>query len=357
MFAQSDRMRIISALFFSGKVRRKFYLKLAAMTENGLGLNDALETMHERLARKSNPQRVIFSEALLRMQGGASLADAFYGFIPDAEYMLIKSGVDGGDLPNALELTCGLIEAKQKIVKAIVEALSYPILLCSLLLIFMLVLAHYVVPQLSLIVDPAGWRGAAATLYSAALFIASPSGGLLLCGVAGSLASILSTFPYFTGKLRVKCDKLPPWSLYRLIQGSIWLFTLATMLKANVQLSVVLDDMLESSKRNRWLTERIYAFRAQLNLGKSLGEALDDSGFEFPDKEIVEDLVIYSTLPGFDARLYSIAQQWLAEGIDHIKGQCKILNYALLFQILAVLCSIALAVSSLQQQLSPSVQY
>ena len=355
MFAQADRLRLIASLFFSGKTRRKFYLKLAAMTENGLGLNDALENMQKRLARKHDPLHLLLSEALVRMQSGASLADAFQGFIPDAEYMLIKSGVDGGDLPNTLELTCGLIKAKEKIITAIVQALSYPALLCSLLLVFLLVLSQFVVPQLALIVDPTRWEGGAATLYSVAVFIGTPSGIIMLCGMAGGFIATMTTLPHFTGRLRVKCDKLPPWSLYRLIHGSIWLFTLATMLKANVQLSVVLDDMLESTKRNGWMLERIQAIRAQLNLGKSLGEALDDCGFNFPDAELVEDLLIYSTLPGFDTRLYTIAKQWLEQGIERIKTQCKILNFALLIAIIALLCGIALAVSSLQQQLGHSM--
>ncbi|SHJ06438.1 type II secretion system F family protein [Halodesulfovibrio aestuarii] len=355
MFAKADRLRIIAALFFSGKKRCKFYQKLAAMTENGLGLNDALESMQRRLERKHDPQHLLLSEALVRTQSGDSLADAFHGFIPDAEYMLIKSGVDGGDLPNALELTCGLIDAKEKIVSAIVQALSYPVLLCSLLMVFLLVLSHYVVPQLSLIVDPESWRGGAAILYSVAVFISSPTGVLFLISTFGAVVLSMATLPHFTGKLRIKCDKLPPWSLYRLIHGSIWLFTLATMLKANVQLSVVLDDMLESSKRNRWMSERIQAIRAQLNLGKSLGEALDDSGFNFPDEELVEDMLIYSTLPGFDSRLYTIAKQWLEQGIDRIKAQCKALNFGLLIAILTTLCGIALAVSSLQQQLGQSM--
>ena len=86
-----------------------------------------------------------------------------------------------------------------------------------------------------------------------------------------------------------------------------------------------------------------------------VSEALDDCGFNFPDAELVEDLLIYSTLPGFDTRLYTIAKQWLEQGIERIKTQCKVLNFALLIAIIALLCGIALAVSSLQQQLGHSM--
>ncbi|MCT4533762.1 type II secretion system F family protein [Halodesulfovibrio sp.] len=355
MLASANKLRLAAFLFFGSKVRRKFYLRLAAMTENGLGLNDVLEVMQQRMKRKRNPLHLILTEALERMQSGGSLADSLQGFIPDAEYMLIKSGVDSGDIPNALELACGLIDAKQKIVTAITKALSYPALLCGLIVLFLLVVTRYVVPKLSLIVDPTQWKGSAAVLYSVALFVNSPIGVLTLCAFLGLIATMLATLPHFTGKARIVCDKLPPWSLYRLILGSIWLFTLATMLKANVQLSVALDDMLLSAKRNGWLAERIEAIRAQLNLGKTIGEALDDSGFQFPDEELVEDLLIYAALPGFDARLYSIAEQWLEQGIERIEVQCKAINGGFLVIMLGILCGIGLAVTSLQQQIGHSM--
>ena len=344
-------LSIQTGLFFGANARLKFYQKLGAMVRNGIGQQATLKLMQKRLADRNKPMQHILAEAHIRMLNGATLSAAFEKLIPDEEYMLIKSGVDSGDVPNALELCCNLIKLKQKIIAAVRKSIGGPALLFSLVIILMLIVSRYVVPQLSLISDPTSWRNEAAMLYQFARFVDSPVGFIFFSCLTIVVMLVFATLPYFTGTVRIKLDKIPPWSVYRLIHGSIWLFTLATLLKANVLLNNVIEDSLNSPQVTRWLRERLQAVHAQLAIGKNLGEALVDCEYDFPDEELNEDLLIYASLPQFHSALYAISKEWLEDGIERIETTCKTLNISLIAVVAIFTGFIVLSVNSLQNQL------
>lgn len=348
---QSLPLSIQTALFFKTNARLRFYKKLSAMIRNGMGQQATLKNMQKRLEDRHKPMQHILAEAHTRMLNGATLAAAFEKLIPDEEYMLIKSGVDSGEVTNSLELCCDLIKMKQKIGTAVWKALSGPAILISLIIMLMLVVSRYVVPQLSLFSDPNAWTGGAAMLRQFAMFIDSPVGLFLLGGFILALVGVLATLPYFTGPLRIKLDKIPPWSVYRLVHGSIWLFTLATRLKANALLNNTIEESLNSPQISKWLQERLQAIHAQLAIGKTLGEALVDCGYDFPDEELNEDLLIYASLSEFYSALYTIAKEWLETGIEWIEKTCLSINICLFVVVGMFVGFIVLSVTSLQNQL------
>ncbi len=100
-------------------------------------------------------------------------------------------------------------------------------------------------------------------------------------------------------------------------------FTLATLLQANVQIAHALDAMLEMPGTSPWLKERIRGVKVRLQLGKNFGQALDEAGHDFPDREIIDDLLVYSKLPGFERRLHLIAEEWLQSGLERAKLRPK----------------------------------
>ncbi|WP_430735321.1 type II secretion system F family protein [Halodesulfovibrio aestuarii] len=351
MWSPDLNLKLAVLLSFRHNTRRNLYEKISAMVRNGLGLEATLLLLQKRAAKRNSWNTIILREAHSRMLTGGTLATAFEGNIPDEEYMLIKSGVDSGEIPHSLELCSKLIKQKQKIKTAVQEAISYPALMLSLLTLLLLVVSRFVVPQLGLISDPSTWNGEAALLYQVSRFIDSPAGIIILGAMFCSMIAVFATLPTFTGKVRVVCDRFPPWSIYRLIHGAIWLFTLATLLRASVQLNTILEDTMNSSQSSAWLKERLKAVHAQLAIGKNLGQALADSGYQFPDKDLIEDLYVYASLPGFHERLYSIAEEWMAAGIERIKQICKLINLILMLNIGMFTGLIILSINSFQQQL------
>ncbi|SDK77758.1 Type II secretory pathway, component PulF [Maridesulfovibrio ferrireducens] len=346
---------LLAKLFFKQKERIRIYRKLSAMTRHGVSVAESLTYLEERYAKIYSPLTPVLTEVSARINSGNKLHEALQGFIPAEESMLIQSGVNSGKLCEALELSVKLIKAKLKIISSMWKALSYPCLLICALITLLLVLSRYVMPRLTEISDPARWQGSAQTLYQVTKFIDSTAGTLFLAGVVVSFLVSLATLKIWTGKIRVRFDNVPPWSFYRLITGSLWLFTLSTMMESGIQLSLAMNDMLTTPNSSPWLKERMHSIKAQLNLGKGLGQALDDSGYQFPARTIIEDLRVYSKLPGFDSQLKLIAEEWLDEGMETIKVQAKVINMACIIGIIFMISNIVLAMTSLQQQLGQNI--
>jgi type II secretory pathway component PulF len=340
---------------FDARLRARVYKKMAAMTGHGIGVVTCLEYQQRQFAKRRHPAALVLRETLESINAGHRLDTALQQYIPPTEAMLIGSGLSSGNLGQALELCVQIIEARRKIVANMVQALSYPALLSLLFVILLVVLSRMVVPQLAGILDPSVWQGGARILYQVAVFVDSTP-GIITFVCLGTIAFLsLATLPLLTGGFRTILDRIPPWSFYRLIIGTLWLFTLSTLLQAGVQLTHAVDDMLERAETNRWLRERLMAMRSQLNIGNDLGGALENIGFDFPDQELVDDIRIYATLPDFDQQLQSIAVQWLEESMLRISAQAKVINTACISGIIALLIGLGMAVSSLQQQLGQHV--
>jgi type II secretory pathway component PulF len=311
----------------------------------------ALELLRDRYAARKHPLSGLFAAVIHDLNTGRSLDEAFYPWVPHEEIMLIRGGHRGNNLPAAFLDCVSLIEARQKITGNIVSALAYPVMLLAMFIILLLVVAFYVIPELSAITDPSAWTGAAALLYLASQFVASLAGLIILTSVIVMFTASVFSLPYWTGALRVRFDSIPPWSIYRLVVGSVWMLTMATLLRSRIQLDYILEDMLQSDVLRPWLRERVQLIYDRLQITGNFGTLFAELDLNFPDTELAEDLAIYAGYPDFYKNLYDIARDWLDEGTERVTNQCKQLNIFLIFCILIVLCGLGLAIGSMQQQL------
>lgn len=341
-------------MHFDGPVRRRTWRKLAAQLRYDVSLEYSLQIMRDRYTVRKSALAGVFDRILTGLRQGYSLDVALAELVPPDELMLIRGGYLSGSLAECLDLCADLIEARKGLVGAVIGAVSYPFLLLAMLVVVLVVLATHVVPTLTLIVDPASFTGAAAVLHNISLVVASPVGAGLLVLLLALVLMILGTLSLWTGKTRLLVEEMPPWSIYRLVAGTLWLFTVSTLLRADIPLAQILDDML-SGKLTPWLRERVQAIRTQHSHGKNLGQVLVDTGLRFPDNEMVDDLIIYAALPDFHSLLHKLAREWLDSGTRRVKEQATILNTVLLVGILGLMCCVAVAVVSIQQQLSTNM--
>ncbi|WP_319764083.1 type II secretion system F family protein [Maridesulfovibrio sp.] len=354
---QPDLTTIIAKLFFGDSVRIRFYRKLSALTRHGVSAVDSVSELQERYAKHRSPLARVLTEVSARLDSGSKLDEAMHGFVPAEEVMLINSGVNSGKLYEALDLAVRLIQARMKIVSSMRKALLKPTLWVCGLIVLLLVISRFAMPKFAQLSNPEHWESGAKTLYSVTCFIDSTAGTVLFAGIIMAFLFSLATIKIWTGKIRVRFDSAPPWSFYRLIIGSLWLFTLSTLMKSGIQLSQAINEMLSTPGTSPWLKERLQSVKAQLNLGKGLGQALDDSGYQFPTTEIIEDLRIYSRLPNFDSQLHLIAEEMLDEGIEKVEKQAIIISYFCIISMTAIVSNIVLALSSIYQQLGQTIAY
>lgn len=124
------------------------------------------------------------------------------------------------------------------------------------MMVFLLcIVAYRMVPSLARLSDPVTWTGPLATLNAIASFVTGP-GIYVLVAVITLTVVVIVTLPTYRWKGRVWLDRtLPPWSIYRMLQGTTFLLNMAVMLNAGIRPYDSLASMIKISPP--WLKQRL----------------------------------------------------------------------------------------------------
>lgn len=340
---------------FNGKERIRFYRGLAAYLDNELNLLDAMKLMQKRAGVGAIAVKQAIGSMRQNLEAGLSLPDAMETFVPADEALIIASGAAAGRQSEALKLAAEFVHTRQDVWQAVWKELAYPLFLLTLFVILLGIISLKVIPELSQLSRPEEWTGAAHTLHRVSSFVASWKGAAVLGGILFLTTLTAFSLPRWTGRLRDVLENIPPWSLYRLLNGSVWMLTLATLLRGGVQATRALQ--LTAGEHSRtgiapWLQHRVRAVGTEFAKGKNLGRAMLDSGHNFPDDKIIEEFQMYALLPGFENKLYELSKGWLEQGLQNFKSTCSRLNNLSLLCIMLLLGGVGLAVMELVKGLT-----
>lgn len=340
---------------FNGKERIRFYRGLAAYLDNELNLLDAMTLMQKRAGVGAIAVKQAIGTMRQNMEAGLSLPHALEAFVPADEALIIASGAVAGRQSEALKLAAEFVYTRQDLWQVVWKELSYPLFLLVLFLVLLGIISLKVIPELSQLSSPEEWTGAAHMLHRVSNFVASWKGAAVLAGLVLLAALTVFSLPRWTGKVRDVLENIPPWSLYRLLNGSVWMLTLATLLRGGVQATRALQLTAGDHSHTAiapWLRHRVQAVGAEFAKGKNLGRAMLDSGHNFPDDKIIEEFQMYALLPGFENKLYELSRGWLEQGLQNFKSNCSRLNNLSLLCIMLLLGCVGLAIMELVKGLS-----
>lgn len=305
---------------FSIGKRKDFYVALALLLGNGSQLSDALAGIFKVYGGgKTNPRNVVAKvarECVIGLGSGHSFSEAIFPWIGYDEYSLLKAGEEAGNLVECLEKATMLLEAKKDVVGAILGCTLYPSVLMALGCFLLYKVAHEIVPKMARGTNQAEWDTPAVLLKALADLVTQQGPILLVVGIV-SIVGIVATLPYLRGNIRYYLDKLPPWSIYRMFYGSTFLLNVAVLMSAEVQLNDVLEGL--AKRANPWLRERINATRHGIRIGSNLGTALNDAGYDFPDRHAIQFLQVIEGQQGTEANLERFGQDWLKQSVANLK--------------------------------------
>lgn len=330
---------LIKAVFNNG-LRKKIWSRIAMQLKYGVPLLIIFQNLAEQY-KKNSILAAIFKDIYEEYQE-QGLSGALKQYVPYDELMLIESCESGGKLYEGFELAERIINAKVAIKKAIKSALAYPSFLFVLLIVILLMAAFVLIPSFEGIGNPAEWQGFGYLLYIISSFLGSVYGAIFGICFAFGVAFTFYSFPNYTGEYRTLLDKVPPFSIYRLIVGSTWLFTFSSMMKAGKQQVDILNDMASSDISTPYLKDRIQKILE--NFGKKkFGDALLLADTGFPDEELINDLKTYAELPDFEDKLYKISEDWINQGEQKLMEQAKIVQTVCLIFITITIIGIVFA--------------
>ena len=226
---------------FGPKARQRIYGKLAKMLENGMPLIGALEEIRKRESRGGKNDKdalVIMLDAWIReMPNGRRFSDAVIEWIPHEEFMILSAGDESGTLDVSLTAVIQMTVAARKIRNTVLGGIAYPAALFAISMVYLYIFGVKVIPQFANVTNPESWHGAAKSLYIMSGFVRHWAIPLLMAfGLA--IAGLLASLPRWRGKLRVFLDeRLPPFTVYRLMTGSTFLLAVSALIGAGVSVA------------------------------------------------------------------------------------------------------------------------
>lgn len=306
--------------WFVGDTRRSFYLELAMLIRNGTAQKTALEKLYSIYSYDGKKPRrikgVVAKECLDGLAEPRTVPETLYDWVPFDEFQLISAGRKGeGGTERALVRAADLVRRKNAMRSTLIKKLSYPGVQAIALVALLYYIAKKALPQILKMSKPETWDWSA---YLMSLFAhivgdyAVMIGALMVVGIAFTIWSI----PNLTGPLRIRLERLPPWSIVCRIWGSTFLFNYALLQNAGQMGPVILKDALQMA--NPYVAERMHGALIGVKSGKNIGESLHLAGFNFPSREGVEFARTIAGQEGGADAMMQFTGEWLDKTVEDV---------------------------------------
>lgn len=337
--------------------RRSFYDSMATMLDNGVPVSEAIQELEKVRIRISGEKHIEVTayRAWSRLLGlGQKLSPAMSGWVPDDESTLLAAGEQSGALPNTFRELIKIIDTKTQIKKTILKALLLPVVQLAIVIGFILAFAFWAVPFYQTIAPGLRFSGLGGFLINASTFIRD----YIVVGSIGFvliIAAFVYSLPNWAeSPFRSYLDrKFLPYRIYRIVNGSAWLTSLSALLNAGVP---IMDALGHTANTNsKWLKTRVLAISSKLR-ESNLGKAMSASGYDFPDIEIIGQIIVFSRYASFDQALKNISQKWVQSSLEHIAIQMKIINSVMFFAVIAIVLTLALGLTDIAYQIQENLK-
>lgn len=137
--------------------------------------------------------------------------------------------------------------------------------------------------------------------------------------------------------------------------GTSFMLSLGALVGAEVPVQYALPKLRD--RGTPYLKVRIGAALRKVTDGILIGDALYQTGYEFPDKQIVADLRIYAKMPSFSEMLDTISEEWVDQTVERIGAQAAILRNIMLVLVTMVIMYLSYGMYDITMQVSQAAQY
>ncbi|MBO4700675.1 MAG: type II secretion system F family protein [Alphaproteobacteria bacterium] len=338
---------------FSNDKRISIWRKLVSLLKNDFTLVNALNRLQmiesHGGAKPNEPFAICMREWEKNLERGLSFSEATRGWVPAEETLLLTSG-NMSSLIVALENVGRIIVANKRIGGAVFSAIAYPTLLLVLVFAIIIMVGLYLVPPLSAVAgEGMVWSGGAASLIWLSNLAGKYWQAFSIVFVA-MMFLIWWSLPRFSGRIRVILDALPPWNIYKIRLSVSWMMSLSAMVAAGVTIPDAMRMLADNS--NRYLRRILEETLHYIANGDNLGNALQNTGMDFPNNELIGDLTIYADMNDFDENLTQISNDYLENSVKKIESVSETLNTIGILLISGVIAWIVLGTFQMQDQIT-----
>lgn len=307
---------------FSAQDRIEIYDDFRQYLLDGRSAKETYQKLIDNYSRRGkNPGDAvaqILTECAENLGAGFGLGDSLREWIPDQELSIIEScdlaGRPQDGFINAIDIASGTGRISGT-VKSTVAITAYLMLLTvGVVVMFCMMLVPVIIQAVPL----SQWNGMQTAVYYFYQLLSDWWWALLLL-FAGFISLVIWSLPRLTGRLRFFLDRLPPWSIYRRIHGAAFIMNVNAMDAAGIPMERAIASMKEST-RSDWLYERLEALEQAISSGEdNLGQALDATGYEFPDERAIVKLQSLFETKNSEGSLKRFADTWLENTVRSVE--------------------------------------
>ncbi|EOX7343107.1 TPA: hypothetical protein F6U33_25465 [Citrobacter freundii] len=322
----SEIGRKLSQLTFNAADRRDIYENFRQFMLDGATAKKAYQCMidgYTRRGKKPNDATaVILRECAETLNSGKSLAHSLKDWFPESERSVIAACDIAGRSADGFKEAAKIASAEFRLVKAIRSTSMISLFMMFNAFAILYIVCSFLVPIVMQYVPLERWNAIQTTIYYFYSFLSS-YGIIVIAIMIFGVYLFFRSLTRWTGNLRFHFDKFGGYSLYRSMQGAIFLTNVDAMLSSGMSLKTVLLKLKETSD-SAWLKERIDGALGGLSNGETnLGTALDSSGYDFPSEKAIIKLQNLFETSSSDGALGTFSERWLNETVEDIekKGQ------------------------------------
>lgn len=325
----------LSKLRFTTQKRIEMYHQIRSMMLEGITIVSVFTNLEKiyRIENKSDPRIYMLGCWRKALEEDGSILKELRHWIPPSEAVMFKVAEETGDWPKSLESLIFQVEKKAEMKKVIAAEMAYPAFLTMLLVAILYGFGSAGVPMLTDMLPVERWPALSMPLYHLSTFIASKI-ILVLLGIAAFIYLIFRMQDKYIGVARNRLDKIPPFSVYKSMQGASFLISLSALLKSGIPIIESVSIIKKNSSIwSRWKINRIQKDFQEGHTGAlSLITSGENSMFE---RDVRIQIRAYSSLGEMDKAINRIGVVALEITTKNIKTAMGIIKGAMLLFVAA----------------------
>ena len=317
---KKDELFLVSAELIKGKTSSRklksdnvaeFARNIGELVASGVSLVRALKIISEDESI-SPKERAIYANVLRLVRSGIPLSDALIeqgGVFPPLFVNMIKSSESSGNLDQVALQMADYYEKDYKLSQKLSSAFTYPKILCVLIVLVLIIIMGFVIPQFeSLFAQMETLPAATRILLAISGFVSKKWYILVFAAIVGVMAiRLIIAIPAVTYVLHKLKLKLPVFGkLNRVIYTARFARTLSSLYSAGIPIVTALGIARETIG-NRYIEKQFDNVIAMVRAGVNLSDAINSvDGFV---KKLTSSILVGEETGSLDTMLKSTADQ------------------------------------------------
>ncbi|WP_422452214.1 hypothetical protein [Endozoicomonas sp. ALC066] len=277
-------------------------------------LIDVLQRIRDRKQADGDSEFYVFDQILNAVEyQNMKPLDAMAELFPADEVLLIDAASTKGRADRGFARAKFIAEKRAEAKAAIMMSMAYPAyIIFSTGSLFYFILSR-LVPDMVQFLPVAKWPEWTQFLNTMYLIVVEFN-YLVGLGLVGVVAFAFLTLKLERGPMRIILDRLPPWSVQKKIQSSVFLISLGDLIGNGDTFPKAVRRLQESS--DRYLASYLRTMTERLEDNEPVAQALDCGLFGEKTTGFIKD---FSSLPVFGSKIIEIGEKALGEAVAFIK--------------------------------------